>query len=72
MHDVIFISIADPIVSVPLMVQHSAAGTSSEVNGAAHKYGQQPGGDTLTEFVTLVCQETNNSGLVSDRHVTVT
>ena len=30
-------------------------------DAASHKYGEAPGGDTLTDFVTLVCQEASNA-----------
>ena len=42
---------------------HGAGGHMSSLSpeGSAEKYGQAPGGDSLTDFVTLVCQETNNS-----------
>lgn len=42
-------------------MQHPPMPTSSGDNNAPHKYGQQPGGDTLTDFVTLVCQEATNA-----------
>ena len=38
---------------------------AAAVAAAAHKYGQQPGGDTLSDFVTLVCQEASNAAAVS-------
>ena len=39
----------------------SSLSPGGSVEGAAIKYGQAPGGDSLTDFVTLVCQETSNS-----------
>ena len=59
-----------PVATVTLSsMQHQASASSSAAsnnnNAPAHKYGQQPGGDTLTDFVTLVCQETTNANAVS-------
>lgn len=47
------------VVGVP---SHLSALSSDVVQ---HKYGQQPGGDTLSDFVTLVCQEAHNAQQVS-------
>ena len=47
-------------------VAAATSSSSSSESNSAHKYGQQPGGDTLTDFVTLVCQETAAVSLAPD------